>query len=555
LSVLPILIALGLLATGAVARAQTTQPTRTGQADVGAGTLVAPATLEIWNRPIVVFRVPFNQMTPAARVAAALRRFETLPDDVRPDEVTAVPLTVGTYQGVAIGTRAHVLFGILEEDADPTAGERLADVSQRALAQLRVAIEARAEQRRPAVIVRGIALSLGAAALLVLILWAIRWAADRALLRVAEVTRQHAISVLGVDVRRPLDALERGLVRVTALALGVVAAYLWLAVSLQAFPYTRPWAAELRGKFLGVLQDLGTGAVGAIPGLFTVMIIFLAARFVIRILDVLFQAAERETLKLPALQPDTARATRLIAKVLVWIFALTVAYEYIPGSSTESFKAIGFLVGVMISLGSAGLVNQLMSGLVVVYSRALRPGEFVRAGDLTGRVSEVGLLSTKLVARGEETTIPNAVLVGTTVTNYSRLGGTDGPIIATSVTIGYDTPWRQVHAMLQLAAARTARIRAHPPPFVLQRALSDFYVEYELRAHLELPADPARVLSELHTHIQDAFNEFGVQIMSPAFESQPDRPVVVPRSRWFAAPAAPSAEATPEPAPDKPPGR
>jgi small-conductance mechanosensitive channel len=117
------------------------------------------------------------------------------------------------------------------------------------------------------------------------------------------------------------------------------------------------------------------------------------------------------------------------------------------------------------------------------------------------------------------------------------------------VTIGYDTPWRQVHAMLQLAAARTARIRAHPPPFVLQRALSDFYVEYELRAHLELPADPARVLSELHTHIQDAFNEFGVQIMSPAFESQPERSVVVPKSKWFEAPAAAPKNAPGESAP------
>jgi small-conductance mechanosensitive channel len=149
---------------------------------------------------------------------------------------------------------------------------------------------------------------------------------------------------------------------------------------------------------------------------------------------------------------------------------------------------------------------------------------------------------------GEEITIPNAVLVGTTVTNYSRLGGADGPLVSTVVGIGYDAPWRQVHAMLQLAAARTPHIRTHPPPWVLQRALSDFFVEYELRAHLELPADRAQVLSDLHTQIQDAFNEFGVQIMSPAFESQPERPIVVPKSRWFAAPAAPPKDGPAQPA-------
>jgi small-conductance mechanosensitive channel len=137
------------------------------------------------------------------------------------------------------------------------------------------------------------------------------------------------------------------------------------------------------------------------------------------------------------------------------------------------------------------------------------------------------------------------VLVLTTVTNYSRVAGEDGPIISTSVTIGYDAPWRQVHAMLLLAAERTPGIRTHPRPYVLQKALSDVSVEYELRAHLEMPAERARVLSELHMQIQDAFNEFGVQIMSPAFESQPERPVVVPKARWYAAPAVPPRDGPP----------
>jgi small-conductance mechanosensitive channel len=254
---------------------------------------------------------------------------------------------------------------------------------------------------------------------------------------------------------------------------------------------------------------------------------------------------QRDAVKLRSLPSDTAGATRRIASVLIWILALTMAYQYIPGSGTDAFRAIGVLTGLMISLGSAGLVNQLMSGLVVVYSRALRPGEIVRVGDLAGRVTEVGLLSTKLAAKGEEITIPNAVLVGTTVTNYSRLGGDNGPVIATSVGIGYDAPWRQVHAMLLLAAARTPGIRAQPAPFVLQRALTDFVVEYELRGHLERSAEPMQTRSVLHTQIQDAFNEFGVQIMAPAFESQPERAVVVPRARWYATPAAPPKDGAP----------
>ena len=333
--------------------------------------------------------------------------------------------------------------------------------------------------------------------------------------------------------------------RVTAWCFGAVAAYLWVAYALNQFPYTRPWSARLRADILARLGDLGTEALLAIPGVLAVVVIFLAARFAIRLLDLLFQGVERDAVKLRSLPSDTAGATRRIASVLIWILALTMAYQYIPGSGTDAFRAIGVLTGLMISLGSAGLVNQLMSGLVVVYSRALRPGEIVRVGDLAGRVTEVGLLSTKLAAKGEEITIPNAVLVGTTVTNYSRLGGDNGPVIATSVGIGYDAPWRQVHAMLLLAAARTPGIRAQPAPFVLQRALTDFVVEYELRGHLEQSAEPMQTRSALHMQIQDAFNEFGVQIMSPAFESQPERPVVVPRARWYATPAAPPKDGAP----------
>jgi small-conductance mechanosensitive channel len=202
------------------------------------------------------------------------------------------------------------------------------------------------------------------------------------------------------------------------------------------------------------------------------------------------------------------------------------------------------LLGIVVSLGSTGLVNQVMSGLVVSYSRALQPGDYVRVGGEEGLVREIGMLSTKLeTSRREEITIPNALLVGTTTTNFSALPGSEGPVTMTAVTIGYDAPWRQVHALLALAASRTQGVRSQPEPRVLQRALSDFYVEYQLIVHIDRGLFPAIVRSELHTQIQDAFNEHGVQIMSPHFMAQPDGAVVVPKARWSAAPATGS-EAT-----------
>jgi small-conductance mechanosensitive channel len=181
-----------------------------------------------------------------------------------------------------------------------------------------------------------------------------------------------------------------------------------------------------------------------------------------------------------------------------------------------------------------------MSGLVVVYSRAFREGDYVKIGEVEGTVVRRGSLSTKIRnVRHEEVTLPNGIVIASPTVNYTRLAGGSGALVSATVTIGYDAPWRQVHALLELAASRTPGLRKAPPPTVVQRALSDFYVEYQLVAQAERSDDRPLALSRLHAAIQDAFNEHGVQIMSPHFLGQPGAPVVVPRERWHAPPAQP----------------
>jgi small-conductance mechanosensitive channel len=195
------------------------------------------------------------------------------------------------------------------------------------------------------------------------------------------------------------------------------------------------------------------------------------------------------------------------------------------------------MFGFMLTLGSAGIVTQMMSGLVLIYSRALKVGDFVSIGEVTGVVKETGVLSTKIInMRNEEVTIPNAVLVGNPIKNFTS-GADEGAMVSTTVTIGYDTPWRQVEAMLINAASRTQGVRNTPTPFVAQKALQDFYVEYELFIQLDRPLRRVFILSELHGHIQDEFNTHGVQIMSPHFAFQPKSNVVIPKENWFAEPA------------------
>jgi len=316
--------------------------------------------------------------------------------------------------------------------------------------------------------------------------------------------------------------------------------YLWLVYLLEQFPYSAAWGNQLGEFLVSLFWDFGRGALAAIPGLIAVVIVILLARWCVRVVNVVFKEMDRGKLSLPGLEPETARTTQTLLIAAIWLFALVVAYPFIPGSDTEAFKGLSVLVGLMITLGSTGLINQVISGLFVIYSRSLRPGDYVRIGDIDGQVMNIGFLATKLkTPRQEEITLPHSVLVGAATTNYSRLAGDDGMVVTVSVTIGYDVPWRQVHSLLLLGAARTRGIRNEPPPRVLQRELSDFYVQYHLMAHLQEGENRAEVMSELHAQIQDAFNEFGAQIMSPHFESQPEKKIVVPKPEWHAAPAPP----------------
>ena len=238
--------------------------------------------------------------------------------------------------------------------------------------------------------------------------------------------------------------------------------------------------------------------------------------------------------------PTTAPIAQRLVVILIWITAIIVAFPYIPGSQTPAFRGITVLAGLMISLGAGNSIAQLVGGLVMVYNRTCRPGDFVRVGEYEGTITTVGFFSSRLVTgRNEEIVLPNSQISGGTLINYSRLNETTGVLVPTTVTIGYNTPWRQVHALLLEAARRTPGLKSLPQPTVFQTQLSDFYVAYELRVALEKPAERVAVLSQLHAHIQDVFNEHGVQIMSPHYEADPPQTLFVPREKWYPPPAKP----------------
>jgi small-conductance mechanosensitive channel len=377
--------------------------------------------------------------------------------------------------------------------------------------------------------------------ILIVLIWVLRTVRIWTLRRLEKIAAlPERFPRIAGDLRPQLIQAAQSVIRMITTGVMLFLGYLWLVYSLEQFPYSAAWGNQLGEFLVSLFLDFGRGALAAIPGLIAVVIVILLARWCVRVVNVVFKEMDRGILSLPGLERETARTTQTLLIAAMWLFALVVAYPFIPGSDTEAFKGLSVLVGLMITLGSTGLINQVISGLFVIYSRSLRPGDYVRIGDIDGQVMNIGFLATKLkTPRQEEITLPHSVLVGAATTNYSRLAGDDGMVVTVSVTIGYDVPWRQVHALLLVGAARTRGIRSEPPPRVLQRELSDFYVQYHLMAHLQEGENRAEVMSELHAQIQDAFNEFGAQIMSPHFESQPEKKIVVPKTEWHAAPAPP----------------
>ncbi|HET9415307.1 MAG TPA: mechanosensitive ion channel domain-containing protein [Pseudolabrys sp.] len=388
----------------------------------------------------------------------------------------------------------------------------------------------------------GLLRALAAGLLLLVSVWILRRLRSWLVAKLAktQLLTGAGLGGLGLNFGSHLVQAAQSVVRIVITAVIFVLGYVWVIYALDQFPSSAPWGQYLGTFLIDLLATFGRGALGALPGLVAVVIVIFIARWSVRLINVTFKEIDAGRILFPGIERETARTTQTLLIAAVWLFAVVVAYPYIPGSDTDAFKGLSVLVGLMITLGSTGLINQVINGLFVIYSRSVRPADYVRVGEIEGEVVNVGFLATKLrTPRQEEITIPHSVLVGTATTNYSRLAGDRGMVVTASVTIGYDVPWRKVHALLLLGAAETAGIRKEPPPRVLQRELSSFCVEYQLLAHLEEGQSRAVVLSELHAKIQDAFNEYDTQIMSPHFESQPDRKIIVPKTDWYSAPASP----------------
>jgi len=430
---------------------------------------------------------------------------------------------------------------------DADAAAEAPGLSRQALAQIYLkkiasAVEAYRAERSPEQLARNAVLAGAWTLLLVVALFilfrSLRWIVVR-----IERRYHSAIEHIESGTFRLISAGSiwlaiRFTIRFLTLFAALALFYAYLHIVLDFFPWTRGLSANLRALTVAPLLVLANELVAAIPRLLIIFVIIVVARYIIRLARFFFSAIENGTIKFSGFEAEWSKPTYNIVRVLIIAFAAMVSYPYIPGSQSAAFKGISIFLGVLFSLGSSSLLANIIAGYTMAYRRAFHVGDRIQVGDLMGDVAQIGLMVTHLSSiKNEELVVPNSLILNSNVINYTSLARERGLILHTTVGIGYETPWRQVEAMLLMAAQRTTGLLREPPPFVLQQSLGDYAVTYQLNVFCDKPGEMFKLYTELHRNVLDVFNEYNVQIMTPSYIADPPQPKVVPRGLWFAQPA------------------
>jgi small-conductance mechanosensitive channel len=528
-------------AAPAFGQAPTNQTAEPPLADVeGLGVIRAPVVID----GEVLFSLRGVSAYPAERRAADIA--ERIRELARDPAVVESSLTVEDRPlSTWVLSNGQLFLAVFDEDA------ALETLDRRVLAEafrLRIwsAIAAYREARQPAVLWTNALLSLGATLMLLVGAYAVRRAVGWLQARVERRyrTQVHDVTIQSFEIVKA-EQLWRALSGFLNLVWAVTVVgmiFVYLRYVLGSFPWTRGTASSLASIVVDPLRSMGLGLLGVIPNLVFLAILFLVVRYLLKLVRLFFDSVAIGRVQLASFDAEWALPTYKIARLFVIAFALVVAYPYVPGSNTDAFKGVTLFIGVLFSLGSSSMMGNIISGYGMTYRRTFRIGDIVRIGSHVGEVQELRLLVTRLrTPKNEEVIVPNSAILTSEVVNYSSMAKDRGLILHTNVGIGYETPWRQVEAMLIEAAARTPGLLRDRPPFVHHTSLGDFSVNYEINVYCETPHRMRQLYTELHRNILDVFNEYGVQIMTPAYEGDPDQPKVVPREQWYAEPALPPA--------------
>ena len=431
-----------------------------------------------------------------------------------------------TEQTTDIVFRDQLLISISDQDAlwQNTTRDKLAEVLKK---EINSAIIKHKEETRWQTLFKESLLALLVLLVVILIIYglnrAFRWTLRKLHTHTTWFTKGITINKYELlNAERQLYVIT-GAIRLIKWILIILVVYLALPVLFGIFPFTRDLSDLLISYITTPLKKVGLAVWHYIPNLMTILVLVVIFRLVLRFINYIRTEIEDGSLTIPGFYADWANPTYQIVRILILAFMLIVIFPYLPGSDSAVFKGVSVFVGVLFTFGSAGALSNIVAGLVMTYMRAFKIGDRVKIGEVTGDIIEKTILVTRIrTIQNEIISIPNSTVMSTHTMNYSTDVPLNGLIVHTTVTIGFDAPWRQVHQLLIDAALDTPMIDKTPLPYVYQLSLDDFYVSYRINAYTHEPNKQAAIYSSLHASIQDQFNKAGVEIMSPHYKALRD---------------------------------
>jgi small-conductance mechanosensitive channel len=513
----------------------------------------SPVVLD--GKTVITIHWGYANYTPAVRAQGAAERLKKLASD------PAVPLTL-SLQHAALSTDIKcgdaIISSVFDGDAQAAGTTRDALAQQWSDSFLAAMQAYRAEHGWQQTALR-VLKTLLTLAVCVYLLALIRRYTKRIALAASSVIERRIETaqsrVVKIVPERQVRAATIRLFILLRIALTLLVLAVTLHILLGIFPQTRPLATSITAGIAQTLRDFAHAFWRDLPSFLFILLLALATWYLIRLIRYFFDKVGKGSIVLEGFRPSWAGVTERLVSIAIVMLAVLIAYPYIPGSQSQAFKGISIFLGVLVSLGSTGLVANIITGVMLTYMDAFEIGDLVEIGDLTAYVKSTSLLTTRLVTRRNEIiTLPNAYILSKYITNYSARGSKDGVLISTSVGIGYDSPWRQIEAMLLEAAKRTQSVLQDPAPFTLLLSLDNYAVNYEVNAYVKPGVRRYVALSELNRNVLDVFNEYGVAIMTPSYVADPPDAKVVAKSHWFSAPAKPGQTPMPQQR-DYPPSR
>ncbi|MCA2659435.1 MAG: mechanosensitive ion channel family protein [Microcystis sp. M049S2] len=487
---------------------------------------VFPVMLD--NQELFTIRQGIGSFSAQERAKSITDRIEKIADDdaLSPEDLTIKIDPEDKNPSIILGDT--VIATITSKDA------KLHSVSQevlaeRALAKIKAAIVRYRQERQPDNLLKDAVLTVSATLATVLIFWVIIFISSRVFPQIQRLITSLVPGVvfqnfeiissqtIGIFSLRVLQFI-RTLIILTIL-------YFYLTFVLRLFPWTRKFGDGFLQYFFSALEVISQEIAKYLPNIFIILIIVFITHYLLRAIKPFFTGLERENLVINGFYPDWAKPTYNLLSLLIIALAIVIAFPYLPGFNSPAFQGVSVFLGVLFSLGSTSAIANVVGGIILIYTRSFQLGDKISIGDVIGDVIEKGLLVTRIRTPSNRIiTIPNSSLLNTNVINFtvSQREFKQPLILQTTVTLGYDLPWRKVHATLKEAALATQFIVSEPAPFVLQTSLDDFYVSYQLNAYTDHPSKMVYIYSELHQNIQDKCNEVGIEIMSPHYKALRD---------------------------------